>query len=198
MTFNLVVLTQPLANRTEFQHKKYKNKFFVKIYQLINFSSSWDSSVGIVTRLQARWFWVWIPVGARNFSFLRNIKTDSEAPPTLLLKGYWVFFLEVKWPECDADRSPPYRDKGEYEHSCTQALLICRQSQAQLYIFYAFVKWRTHNSGLYTHRKGTTALPKAIINWHKSEKLCLFEDSSTVIKTHSWKAVPLRRQFYCY
>jgi hypothetical protein len=51
------------------------------------FQESWDSIVSIVTRLWAAWYGLWIPAGARDLLFLRNIQWASD-----------ILRLGVRWP----------------------------------------------------------------------------------------------------
>jgi hypothetical protein len=47
------------------------------------------SSVGIETSLRTGRTGVWIPVGARDYSFLQNVQSRPGAPPSLLFSRYW-------------------------------------------------------------------------------------------------------------
>ena len=45
---------------------------------------------------------------------------------------------------------------------------------------------------LCTHHVVTSALLRAVVNWHKSEKLCLYDDSSIVSKTYYVNSVKVK------
>ena len=95
-----------------------------------------DSSVGIVTRLQAGRSGVRIPTGAWEFSSKRP--DGLWDPPSLIFNVYWGSSPGVKRPGREADHSSPKNDRTIpqlplYAFMCEQGLLIvlfcCKHSR---------------------------------------------------------------------
>ena len=67
---------------------------------------SWNSVVGVVTRLRAGQTAVRIPACARGFSLLQNVHIGSEANPTSYSMGTGVIFVDIERPGREVEHSP--------------------------------------------------------------------------------------------
>jgi hypothetical protein len=68
---------------------------------------SWNSSVGIVTRVQAGQSRVQVPAGVREFPLLQNVQTSSEAHPISYSMGTRGSLPGGKAVGHETDHSPP-------------------------------------------------------------------------------------------
>jgi hypothetical protein len=107
--------------------KTWGTKVWVWHESALLVTCSQDTSVSIVTRLQAGWYGVQIPANARDFPVLQNAPDQLWGEPSLLFSEYRRTWTGVKrsavrawsWPlTCTSA-------KGKNEWSFTSALPVC-------------------------------------------------------------------------
>jgi hypothetical protein len=74
---------------------------------VIDFQWSWDSLVGIVTRLQAgqSGFNSWQGLGIFLFATMSRLAQGPTHSPVQWVLGF--LSVRIKWLECEGDHSPP-------------------------------------------------------------------------------------------
>jgi len=69
--------------------------------------------------------WGFNPARGKRFFSSTNCSVQLLCPLGLLLKGYWSFFLGIKWPECEADHTSPSSAEVRNDWQYISAPAVC-------------------------------------------------------------------------